>query len=69
MPRGLLPAGSAYSVFVPPVVILPILLVPASVNQRLPSGPDVIPYGLLPVGSGYSVMVPLGVIFPILLVP
>src|ERR1700686_2230695 len=38
-----------------------------SVNQRLPSGPAVIPRRtLLAVGMGYSVIVPLGVMRPIL---
>src|SRR6266567_149486 len=47
----------------------PMLFAFSSVNQRLPSGPVVIPRGsLLLVGIGYSVMVPLGVIFPILFV-
>ncbi len=37
----------------------PILLPLISVNQRLPSGPAVMPYGVLPaVGMGYSVIVP-----------
>jgi hypothetical protein len=36
------------------------------VNQRLPSGPAVIPYGeLLTVGTGNSVTTPAGVILPI----
>ena len=48
--------------------IRPILLASASVNQRLPSGPAVIPAGTLSaVGIGNSVIVPLGVIRPILL--
>ena len=50
------------------VVIRPILLPSASVNQRLPSGPAVMPRGLLPaVGTGNSVMTPAVVIRPILL--
>src|SRR5438034_1309319 len=45
----------------------PILFAEFSVNQRLPSGPAVIPSGpLLLVGIGNSVMVPLVVIRPIL---
>src|SRR5512135_6752 len=50
-------------------VTRPILLPFCSVNQRLPSGPAVIPVGpLLAVGSGpNSVMMPAGVIRPILL--
>ena len=53
--------GIEYSVIVPLVVILPILLPPYSVNHRLPSGPAVIPSGWLPeLGSVYSVMVPRG---------
>ena len=53
----------------PEVGILPILLVPSSVYQRLPSGPCVMPRGALPVGSAYSVIAPEVVILPILLVP
>ena len=57
-----------YSVMVPEGVILPILLAKYSVNQRLPSGPEVIPTeSLFSVGRGYSVMIPEGVILPILL--
>jgi hypothetical protein len=42
-----------YSVIVPVVVILPILLPAASVNQRFLSGPAVIPCGPLAlVGRG-----------------
>jgi hypothetical protein len=56
------------SVTAPPGVIRPTLLAPASVNQRLPSGPSVIPEGrLLAVGIGYSVTAPAGVILPTLL--
>src|ERR1700693_4335919 len=49
---------------VPVVVMRPILF--PSVNQRLPSGPAVIPSGLLPVGN--SVMVP-AIAGVVLLVP
>src|SRR2546426_7941335 len=45
-----------YSVKIPAKVIFAIMLLLDSVNQRLPSGPDVIPMGLLPaVGTEYSV--------------
>src|SRR3989442_10404773 len=37
-------------------VIRPILLAVDSVNQRLPSGPPVMPPGLLPMGMGNSKM-------------
>ena len=44
-PDGMLPAvGMANSVTMPAVVIRPILLHRFSVNQRLPSGPAVIPW-------------------------
>src|SRR6478609_8597661 len=49
--------------------ISPSLLVPYSVNQRLPSGPTAISRGTLPLGKPYSVIAPAVVIFPILLVP
>src|SRR6266851_5201232 len=43
------------------------MLFPASVNQKLPSGPAVIPSGeLLCVGTGNVVMLPLGVMRPML---
>ena len=64
-----LPPDTAYSVFVPDVVIFPILPVPSSANHKFPSEPAVIPAGSLPAGSEYSVIVPDVVIFPILLVP
>src|SRR5436853_7454529 len=49
-----------------PLVMRPILLPSRSVNQRLPSGPAVIPSGLLlDVGRGNSLMVPLGLMRPI----
>ena len=55
---------------VPVVSITPTLVAPpglCSVNQRFPSGPDVIPKGMLPaVVMGNSLMVPAGVILPIL---
>src|ERR1035437_1022437 len=48
-------------------LILPILAAPASVNQRLPSGPVVMDVGtLLLEGIENSVMVPEGVTLPIL---
>ena len=48
--------------------IFPILFPFHSVNQRLPSDPDVIPCGRpAVVGTENSVAVPLGVILPILL--
>ena len=50
-----------------PDVMRPILFVPPSVNQRLPSGPAVIAPGWLPgVGRGNSLMLPPGVMRPIL---
>jgi hypothetical protein len=46
-----------------PDVTRPILLPLASVNQRLPSGPAVIPTGsLLAVGTRNSVMAPVGAV-------
>src|ERR1700716_3098682 len=46
-----------------PRLALPILFPLYSANQRLPSGPVVIPYGEPPlVGTGNSVMTPAGVI-------
>ena len=50
--------GVGNSVTTPAVVIRPILLCPrSSVNQRLPSGPAVMPSGpLAAVGIGNSVM-------------
>ncbi len=50
--------GSAYSVIVPEVVILPIFSVPPSVNHRLLSGPVTIPSGQLSEGNENSVMGP-----------
>ena len=59
------------SVILPDGVILPILSVFVSVNQRLPSGPVVMPAGpalpVMPVEN--SVTVPDGVILPILFAP
>src|SRR6266852_2878361 len=53
-----------------PDVMRPILFVPPSVNQRLPSGPAAIAPGWLPgVGRGNSLMLPPGVIRPIVSVP
>src|SRR5215469_17911612 len=58
--------GRANSVIVPVGVIRPIFALPGSVNQRLRSGPVVMPEGRLPgVGSGNSVMLPVGVILQI----
>ena len=52
----------------PLVVICPILFAEFSVNQRAPSGPDVITNGwLLDVGIAYSANVPFALIRPILL--
>ena len=65
---GSLSLGSAYSVIVPDVVILPILLVASSANHRFPSEPTVILVGWLWAGSEYSVTVPDIVTLPILLV-
>lgn len=49
-----------YSVIEPDVVIFAILLALYSVNQRLPSGPAVIPYGMLEeVVTAYSVIEPV----------
>jgi len=46
------------------------LLPPSSVNQRAPSGPDVMPTGALPdVGMAYSVKAPLELMRPIMLLP
>ena len=54
--------GTENSVIMPPVVTLPILFPSYSLNQRLPSGPDVIPMGSeLVVGSGNSVIMPVAV--------
>ena len=52
-------------------LIIPIWLAPYSVNQRLPSGPAVIPRGWdLAVGMGNSVMAwVVGLIIPILPAP
>src|SRR5229473_2168887 len=53
-----------------PDVMRPILFVPPSVNQRLPSGPAVIAPGWLPgVGRGNWLMLPPGVMRPIASVP
>lgn len=54
---------------VPAAVQRPILLPAPSVNQRLPSGPTVMPHGVLAaVGIGYRVSVPevviLSTVFP-----
>jgi len=66
--------GKGNSVKLPAVVMRPILpsilllfplpLNTSSVNQRLPSGPAVMPSGRLP-GTGNKVMLPLGVMRPI----
>src|SRR5512142_562116 len=63
-----LAVGMANSVITPAVVIRPILLPSASVNQRAPSGPAVMPAGaLFGVGTANSVITPAVVIRPILL--
>ena len=68
MPSGLLAVGIGNSVMTPAVVIRPILLPLLSVNQRLPSGPAVMPRGTASgVGIGNSVTTPAVVIRPILL--
>ncbi len=41
-----------YSVIVPPVVILAILLAEFSVNHMFPSGPAAMPYGIEPAVTG-----------------
>src|SRR5271170_7136515 len=47
MPMGPLAGDSGNSLMTPLVVIRPILSVPVSVNQTLPSGPAVMPLGKL----------------------
>src|SRR5271167_3195111 len=47
MPMGPLAGVSGNSVMAPSVVMRPILSIPVSVNQTLPSGPAVIPLGKL----------------------
>jgi uncharacterized UPF0146 family protein len=37
--------GTVYSVICPPVVMRPMMFVANSVNQRLPSGPALMPHG------------------------
>jgi hypothetical protein len=67
MPPGLLAAVGTGNSVTTPEVILPILFPAYSVNQRLPSGPVVIPNGWLPaVGTRNSVGAPPSV-RPILL--
>ena len=56
--------GSGNSLIVPEGVMRPIL--PGSVNQRLPSGPAVMPLAYLLDDSGNSLMWPAGVMRPIL---
>src|ERR1035437_8060881 len=63
---GWLNVGVANSVLAPEGFTLPILAMPASENQRLPSGPVVMATGALPNVSVNSVMVPEGVTLPIL---
>jgi len=59
--------GTEYSAIEPDVVTRPMAFgAPASVYQRLPSGPAVMLPGLLPEGTGNSVIVPEGVMRPIL---
>src|SRR5437588_192668 len=65
MVSGELLEASGNSVIFPLVVIRPILFRLSSVNQRLPSGPAVIPWGeLCPVGTENSVIWPVGVMRP-----
>jgi hypothetical protein len=60
--------GTRYSLIAPAVVIRPILLPLASVNQSAPSGPAVMLSNPLDdVGTGYSLSAPAVVIRPILL--
>src|SRR5579871_1219060 len=74
MRKGLLPGvGVENSLICPAGVMRPILLVVQfplssnthSVNQRLPSGPLVMPIALSPCGRGNSVSFPAGVMRPI----
>ena len=59
---------SGNSLMLPLVLIRPIRLAPHSVNQRAPSGPEVIWVGpALAVGRVYSVISPVVVMRPILL--
>src|SRR5216683_2994624 len=72
--RPLAEVGTGNSVIVPLGVIRPIWFPMVSVNQRLPSGPAMMPIGpavlpskpLVPVGRGNSLMLPSGVMRPIL---
>src|SRR5207245_4982741 len=67
---GALPApdGTGNSLITPVLVIRPIWPLVYSANQRLPSGPTVIPIGpLFGVGTSNSVIEPDGVMRPILL--
>src|SRR5215469_8912653 len=50
--------GSGYSVATPAVVMAPMLLLPASVNQTRPSEPSDIPPMRTPGGNGKSVIAP-----------
>src|SRR5450755_3977747 len=67
-PRSQGASGTAYSVTVPAVEMLPICkLSPCSVNHSNPAGPLMISQGVLPgLGSGYSVNDPCVVMRPIL---
>src|SRR5438309_1236169 len=68
IPQGLLPVvGIRNSVTTPAVVIRPILLASNSVNQRFPSGPEVISKLDVVAGIENSVTAPAVVIRPILL--
>src|SRR5437016_194321 len=70
IPQGLLPVvGIRNSVTTPAVVIRPILLASNSVNQRFPSGPEVISKLDVVAGIENSVTAPAVVIRPILLRP
>src|SRR2546428_13363266 len=66
-PPSLAPQASTTSPNTVPLVMRPILLPRSSVNQRLLSGPAVIPNGTPGVVSGNSAMAPVGVMRPILL--
>ena len=62
--------GRGNSVMVPSVAMRPILWPLFSTNQRLPSGPSVMPSGeAAAVGTGNSVKTPAGVMRPILFLP
>src|ERR1700680_4990950 len=64
IPRGL-GFGIGNSVITPPGVMRTTFCTQNSVNQTLPSGPQVMPSGPTPFGSGYLVMTPAGLTFRI----